>query len=85
MALAALAAAKHVITELEVPGRFRLVTADVPSTSVLNVAHAYKEFAQAIACERSAAPDFAYGLNTLNMLAAFERSGEEGRRLKFGS
>lgn len=73
------------ITELEVPDRFRLVPADVPSTSALNVAHAYQEFAQAIAGERPAAPDFAYGLSTLNMLAAFERSGEEGRRLTFGS
>jgi len=72
------------ISDLEVPDRFRAVPAEVPSTSALNVAHAYKEFAQAIAEERSAAPDFAYGLSTLNMLAEFERSSEEGRRLTFG-
>ena len=67
--------------EIEVPSRFRLVPADVPSTAALNVAHAYREFAQAISEERSAEPDFAYGLRTLNMLVAIEQSSEEGRRL----
>ena len=67
--------------ELEVPERFNLVPADVPSSAALNVAHAYREFAQAIAEERPAAPDFAYGRRTLDMLAAFEQSSEEGRRL----
>ncbi len=69
--------------ELEVPERFRLVPAEVPSSSALNVAHAYREFAQAIAEERPAEPDFAYGQRTLDMLAAFERSSEDGRRLTF--
>ena len=67
--------------ELEVPERFRSVPVDVPSTAALNVAHAYREFAQAIAEERPADPDFAYGLRTLDMLAAFEHSSDEGRRL----
>ena len=67
--------------ELEVPDRFRLVPPEVPSSSALNVAHAYREFAQAIGEERPAEPDFAYGQRTLDMLAAFEKSSEDGRRL----
>ncbi len=69
------------LREIEVPERFRLVPADVPSTSALNVAHAYLNFARAIRDDRPAEPDFAYGLNTMKMLATFERSSEEGRRV----
>ncbi len=68
--------------ELEVPERFRLVPEAVPSTSALNVAHAYREFAQAIAGDRPAEPDFAYGLTTLDLLAAIEASSDSGGRMK---
>ena len=69
------------IRELDVPERFRLVPEAVPSTAALNVAHAYREFAQAIAGGRPAAPDFAYGLKTLELLASIEASSEQGVRL----
>ena len=68
--------------ELDVPERFRLVPEAVPSTSALNVAHAYREFAQAIAGDRPAEPDFAYGLTTLDLLAAIDASSESGSRMK---
>ena len=69
------------LQEIEVPERFRSVPAAVPSTTALNVAQAYRDFAQAISEERPAEPDFAYGLNVLKMLDAFEQSSEEGRRV----
>ena len=52
------------LREIEVPERFRLVPADVPSTSALNVAHAYVDFARAIRDDRPAAPDFAVCANS---------------------
>lgn len=67
--------------EIEVPERFRLVPAEVASMSALNVAHAYREFAEAIQHDRSADPDFEYGLNTLKMLAKFEQSSQEAQRV----
>ena len=69
---------------IEIPERFRLVPADVPATPALNMAHAYREFAQAIAEDRPAQPDFAYGLDTLKMLDAIERSDATGRRVTLG-
>ncbi len=69
------------LREIEVPERFRLVPTDVPPPPALNVAHAYLDFAQAIRDNRPVEPDFAYGLNTMKMLATFERSSEEGRRV----
>ena len=71
------------LKEMQVPERFREVPAEVPSTTALNVAHAYRRFFQAIADDTPAAPDFAYALDTMKMLDAFDRSSQEGTRVTF--
>ena len=68
--------------ELPVPEGFRLVPSEVPSNSALNIAHAYRGFAQAIGDDTVAHADFQDGLEMLQLLETLSASSRDGRTIK---
>lgn len=70
------------LRELQVPERFCWVPAEVPMNA-LNIAQAFRRFAQAILNDGPSEPNFATGLRFLKILTAVDQSSREGgKRVK---
>jgi predicted dehydrogenase len=67
---------------MEVPERFRLIPDSVPAGSPRNVAQAYVRLAAAEDAGQPFQPDFAHAVKAHALIAAIERSAEEGRSVR---
>lgn len=70
------------LAAMEIPDRFTLVPEKVPAGSPRNVAQAYTRLAGAVATGERFEPDFAHAVRTHALIAAIERSAEEGRTVR---
>jgi predicted dehydrogenase len=68
------------VTDLPVPGRYRLVPAGVPAGPAANIAAMYREIARAISEGRPAHPGFGTAVHFHQTLAAIERAARTGVR-----
>lgn len=65
---------------LSIPARYRAVPPETPDTQPLNVAHMYRDFAQALFEGRPGALDFDHGVRRHEQLATIVRAAESGER-----
>jgi predicted dehydrogenase len=70
------------LTEQAIPGHFTLVPEGIPTGPPRNVAQAYARFARALAAGERFEPDFAHAVKRHALIAAIERSAEEGRAVR---
>jgi len=73
---------REAATELEVPGRFKLVPAGTAAGSPINVAQAYKRFVDTMGNTRDFDPDFDLAVTRHRLIDAIERSSAEARTVR---
>jgi predicted dehydrogenase len=70
------------LAAMDVPERFTLIPSGTPAGSPRNVLQAYARFASSITAGEQFEPDFAHAVKAHALIAAIERSAEEGRTVR---
>jgi predicted dehydrogenase len=70
------------LTAMETPERFTLVPESTPAGPARNVAQGYVRLARAMAAGERYEPDFAHAVARHALIAAIERSSNEGRTVR---